>query len=40
MYTQEEITFDPYDESQVDLSGITNAVIVETQPTEPVGGVG
>ena len=39
-YTQEEVAFDPYDEYQVDLSGITNAIIVETQPTEPVGGVG
>ena len=40
MYTEEEIAFDPYDETQVDLSGITNAIVVETQPTEPAGGVG
>ena len=39
-YTEEEVVFDPFDESQVDLSGITNAIIVETEPTEPVGGVG
>ena len=39
-YTEEEVAFDPFDESQVDLSGITNAIIVETEPTEPVGGVG
>ena len=39
-YTEEEIEFDPYDEHQVDLSGITNAVIMETEPTEPAGGVG
>ena len=39
-YTEAEVVFDPFDESQVDLSGITNAVIVETEPTEPVGGVG
>ena len=39
-YTEAEVVFDPFDETQVDLSGITNAVIVETEPTEPVGGVG
>ena len=39
-YTEEEVVFDPFDEAQVDLSGITNAIIVETEPTEPVGGVG
>ena len=39
-YTEEEVVFDPFDESQVDLSGITNAIIVETEPTEPAGGVG
>ena len=39
-YTEEEVVFDPYDEYQVDLSGIVNAVIVETQPKEPAGGVG
>ena len=39
-YTEEEVLFDPFDETQVDLSGITNAVIVETEPTAPVGGVG
>ena len=39
-YTEEEVVFDPYDEYQVDLSGITNAIVRETQPTEPVGGVG
>ena len=39
-YTEEEVLFDPFDETQVDLSGITNAIIVETEPTEPVGGVG
>ena len=39
-YTEEEVVFDPFDETQVDLSGITNAIIVETEPTEPVGGVG
>ena len=40
VYAEEEIAFDPYDETQVDLSGITNAIIVETQPKDPVGGVG
>ena len=39
-YTEEEVAFDPFDETQVDLSGITNAIIVETEPTAPVGGVG
>ena len=39
-YTEEEVLFDPFDETQVDLSGITNAIIVETEPTEPIGGVG
>ena len=39
-YTEEEVVFDPFDETQVDLSGITNAIIVETEPTAPVGGVG
>ena len=39
-YTEEEVAFDPFDETQVDLSGITNAIIVETEPTEPAGGVG
>ena len=36
---EEEEKFDPYDESQVDLSGIVNAK--DPEPTEPdVGGVG
>ena len=39
-YTEAEVVFDPFDETQVDLSGITNAVIQETVPTDPVGGVG
>ena len=39
-YTEAEVVFDPFDETQVDLSGITNAVIQETAPTDPVGGVG
>ena len=37
--TQQEKKFDPYDENQVDLSGIVNAK--DPQPTQPnVGGVG
>lgn len=39
-YTEAEVVFDPFDETQVDLSGITNAVIQEIAPTDPVGGVG
>ena len=39
-YTEKEVVFDPFDETQVDLSGITNAIIQETEPTDPVGGVG
>ena len=39
-YTEEEVVFDPFDETQVDLSGNANAVIQETEPTDPVGGVG
>ena len=39
-YTEAEVAFDPFDETKVDLSGIVNAVIVETEPTVPVGGVG
>ena len=34
--TQQEKVFDPYDESQVDLSGIVHAK--EPTPTEPSGG--
>ena len=37
--TQQEKKFDPYDENQVDLSGIVHAK--DPQPTQPsVGGVG
>ena len=39
--TEDEKLFDPYDESQVDLSGITNAKEQETEPVEEnPGGVG
>ena len=39
--TAEEKVFDPYDESQVDLSGIVNAKEQETEPVEEnPGGVG
>ena len=31
---EEEVEFDPYDESQVDLSGIVNAPVKETEPAE------
>ena len=38
---EEEMPFDPFDESQVDLSGIVNADIPEpTEPEEDEGGVG
>ena len=30
----EDTKFDPFDESQVDLSGIVNAPVQETEPTE------
>ena len=33
--SQEESRFDPYDESQVDLSGIVNALTTPTEETEP-----
>ena len=39
--TEKEVVFDPYDESQVDLSGIVNAKEQETEPEdENPGGVG
>ena len=31
---EDEVKFDPYDESQVDLSGIVNAPVKETEPVE------
>ncbi len=38
--TEQEVPFDPYDESQVDLSGIVNAKEPEPTTAPPEGGVG
>ena len=39
--TEAQVLFDPYDEKQVDLSGIVNAKEQETEPVdENLGGVG
>ena len=38
--TVEEKLFDPYDEKQVDLSGIVNAKEQETEEPENPGGIG